>query len=238
MGKVLIGLGWMEGGGAGLPGVCQHRVECNHEGEINHCCIPPPNTNIPHSGRAKSKCQARHRSSAICVNIEQLLSVDGASIPTSDINEPAASSNAGCFAQSGHGSNLPENCNYQLWTQWRDILYYLTVNLTWLQSPGEGLLPVLPQCRAPGLTLPLQPGSVSTQYLQFINSVSTLYILSIYSISTQTLSVSTHSLLDKHSISTVYLLRSVWPGVGRGRLRGAASRERSILRHHQRGHHA
>ena len=175
MGKVLIGLGWMEGGGAGLPGVCQHRVECNHEGEINHCCIPPPNTNIPHSGRAKSKCQARHRSSAICVNIERLLSLDTAPIPTSVINEPAAaSSNAGCFTQNGHSSNLPENCNYQLWTQcqWRDISWS-GVNMTtlsrWRDTPSP---PSVPSSR------PHSPPPAGVS----IYTISTIHQFCIYSL--------------------------------------------------------
>ena len=57
------------------------------------------------------------------------------------------------------------------------------LEFSWRHSPGEGLLPVIAQCRAPGLALPLQPRSVPTQHS--ISTLSIQYVLTIYTESTQ-----------------------------------------------------
>ena len=89
--------------------------------------------------------------------------------------QAAASSNAWCFAPSGHGSNLPENCNYQLWTQWRDISWS-GVNMTtlsrWRATPSP---PSVPSSR------PHSPPPAGVS----IYTISTIHQFSIYSLYTQ-----------------------------------------------------
>ena len=101
--------------------------------------------------------------------------------------QAAASSNAWCFAPSGHGSNLPENCNYQLWTQWRDISWS-GVNMTtlsrWRDTPSPPSVPSSRPHSPPPAGVSIYTAS-TLLYLFIIYSTQYLYLLTLYSINTQ-----------------------------------------------------